>query len=306
MAETVDECRTRAGASPQVRLLEEDGNTVTVHVLDPASEDARQVLSDASDAGRGVGRLGSCGDTALQIYLIVKRPLAGGVSQDEAPTPPEPVFSDTPPPANPTPTNPQVLDGSVDLTCRGTYTECYGRARGPLPGYSRTDSDGSRGIKRVPGPGRQPEGDAPGRTNLETAIGQCLHPHFPDYTTPGWDRFGSTAQQAGAPTPIQYAFPIVQIAARQALEAEKRRYGKLPYGDNSYAYLEGWLGRCLWDAGAIAKGEDPRAPYKRFLANQRLGDSELNERYYDWDVGFRSTWSPWHPAVIRNRQTPLQ
>jgi len=301
VAEAVDDCRAQAGSSPQVRLLEDDGNTVTVHVLDPASESEWQVLADASDEGHGVGRLGTCGETSLQIYVVVKRPLTGSVSEDEQPTDPAPDEPDAPPPADPTAPAPPVLPGSVDLNCRGTYTECYGRNRGPLPGYSGGTPDGDKGIRRIPGPPRRGDEPAPAVPSLETTIEQCLRPHFPDYTTPGWGRFASVAQQGGGRTPVQYTFPIIQIAVRQALAAEQRRYGKLPYGDHSRAYLEGWLGRCLLDSGVITPGEDPRAPYRQFLARQGLSSADLDEQFYDWEVGFRSTWSPWPWHVTRGR-----
>jgi hypothetical protein len=98
----------------------------------------------------------------------------------------------------------------------------------------------------------------------------------------------------------------VRHAVTHTLEIEKRVYGQLPYGDNSYAYLEGWLGRCLWDAGALSKQEDPRAPYARFLNSQNLTKDEFDERYHDWDVGFRTTLSPWPWSVYRDRQLPPQ
>ena len=197
-------------------------------------------------------------------------------------------------------------DGSFE--CRGTYTECYGQPQPPLPGYSAGAPDGSKRVTRVPGSagGRNPDPAAPVQASREAAIGQCLRPHFPDYTNPAWGPLESVASQNGSAMSLEQAFPIVQLAARQALEIEKRRYGNLPYGDNSYAYLEGWLGRCLWDAGTISKREDPRAPYKRFLTSQRLSDDLLEERYHDWDVGFRSTYSPWPWHVIRARQVPAE
>jgi hypothetical protein len=299
LAETADECRKRAEESPQVRLLEDDGNSVTVHVLDPDRPDQWQVLSDAENAGDAIGMLGSCGDTALQIYIVSRRPLTGSVEQNERPSAP-PV-----PPVSVPPSNLPPPGGAVDLACRGTYTECYGRPRPPLPGYTSGEPDGGKNITRIPGSigGGTPGGaESPHRPTLDAAIDDCLKPHFTHHTSPDWSRFDTTFPQAGQTARLQVAFPIVQHAVIHTLEIEKRVYGKLPYGDNSYAYMEGWLGRCLWDAGALSKQEDPRAPYARFLKSQNLTKDELDERYYDWDVGFTHTWSPWPWAVYRDRK----
>lgn len=302
LAQAADECRVRADESPPVRLLEQDGNRVTVHVLDPDQPDQWQVLSDADEAGHTVAALGSCGNTALQIYLVARRSLTGGIEQNERPD----AARETRPPVSMPPSNPPRSGESVNLACRGTYTECYGRARAPVPAYTSRESDGSRAVVRVPGSAARsndgPGTESPRRPRLDTAIDQCLGPHFAHPTSPDWSRFDSALLQADSAAPLQSAFPIVQYAVNHTLAIEKRVYGKLPYGENSYAYLEGWLGRCLWDAGVLSKQEDPRAPYAQFLSGQKLTNAEVEERYHDWDAGFRATWSPWPWHVYRERQ----
>lgn len=159
MAATADECRWEAEQSAQKALLEQDGYVVSTHILDPDKPGEWKVLREAEENNWPVANLGPCRDTRLQVFLVAKRPALQGRVTQERELPPDP----TPPPRTPragagppvSPSAPASRNTDVDLACRGTYTECYGRR--PLPGYTS-----SAGPPR--GPGGRPATIAGGPT----------------------------------------------------------------------------------------------------------------------------------------------
>jgi hypothetical protein len=123
----------------------------------------------------------------------------------------------------------------------------------------------------------------PSGPRLDRAIDECLRPH--GSWRIDWSGYAAADLERSPTRGFDQTFAVARHAARAMLGDDRRRND---YGQDDELmedHLVGWLTHCLDNKGA-APPQDPRAPYRRFIASGAGGAGRLGEREEAFFTGY--------------------